>query len=207
MTPNATRHVHLALVETLADWEVGFLTAHLAQGGADLRVVTVSADGGPVTTMGGLRVAADLPLGDLDPADSAMLVLPGGETWQEPETAGFVEAARRFVDAGVPVAAICGAVWALAAAGLLDDRAHASNDAGWLASSGYAGGALHVEEPVVADRGVVTATGVAPAHFAAEVFRTLGSHPDPMVDSWLKLYGDRDPAGFHELMAMAGQGA
>lgn len=204
MTETTTQNLHLALVDTLADWEVGFLTAHLTQGGADLRVVTVSADGGSVTTMGGLRVAADLSLADLDPADSAMLVLPGGETWAEPETQGFVEAARRFVGAGVPVAAICGAVWALAAAGLLDDRRHASNDAGWLASSGYAGGALHVDAPAVADRGVVTATGVAPAHFAAEVFRVLGSHPEPMVDSWLKLYGDRDPAGFHELMAMVG---
>lgn len=201
-----TSTLHLALLDTLADWEIGFLTAHLTHGGRDLRVVTVSPDGGPVTTMGGLRVAADLALADLRP-DSAMLVLPGGETWESGAGAGFVDAALAFVAAGVPVAAICGATWALAAAGLLDDRRHTSNDPGYLASSGYAGSASYVDAPAVSDRGVVTATGVAPAHFAAEVFRTLGSHPEPMVDSWLKLYGDRDPAGFHELMAMSGQGA
>ncbi|MCH1864965.1 DJ-1/PfpI family protein [Nocardioides sp. CFH 31398] len=199
-----TSTLHLALIDTLADWEIGFLTAHLTHGGGDVRVATVSLDGGPVTTMGGLRVAADLALADLRPEDSAMLVLPGGETWESGDGDGFVDAARALLGAGVPVAAICGAVWALAVGGLLDDRRHTGNDPGWLAASGYGGAALYVDAPAVSDRGVVTATAVAPAHFAAEVFRTLGSHPEPMVDSWLKLYGDRDPAGFHELMAMAG---
>jgi putative intracellular protease/amidase len=199
-----TSTLHLALIDTLADWEVGYLTAHLTHGGSDLRVATVSLDGGPVVTMGGLRVAADLALADLRPEDSAMLVLPGGETWESGAGDGFVDAARAFLAAGVPVAAICGATWALAAAGLLDERRHTSNDPGWLASSGYAGSGLYVDAPAVSDRGVVTATGVAPVHFAAEVFRTLGSHPAPMVDAWVRLYGDRDPAGFHELMAMAG---
>ena len=53
--------------------------------------------------------------------------------------AGFRAAARRFLTAGVPVAAICGATYGLALEGLLDDRAHTSNAAEYLAYSGYAG--------------------------------------------------------------------
>jgi putative intracellular protease/amidase len=200
-----TQIVHLALVETLADWEVGYLTAHLRNGqfqrqpGAyDVRTVALTAE--PVTTMGGLRVLPDLTLDRLRPEDSAMLVLPGAETWDGAENAAFVAKAQEFLAAGTPVAAMCGATYALAAAGLLDERPHTSNDAGFLASSGYAGAAHYVEEPVVTDGDLITATGVAPVHFARAVFERLGSHEPAVLESWTKLYLDRDPAGYYGLM-------
>ena len=46
---------------------------------------------------------------------------------------------------GVPVAAICGATAGLARAGLLDQRNHTSDAAGYLAATGYAGGAHYVD--------------------------------------------------------------
>ncbi len=115
--------VHLAVLDTMADWEVGHLAAHLRHLGGQSPVggftlATVAARPGPVRTMGGLTVLPDLVLADLEPADSAMLVLPGGQTWMDPEVSGpFVDAARAHLAAGVPVAAVCGATWALAAAG------------------------------------------------------------------------------------------
>jgi putative intracellular protease/amidase len=200
------RIVHLALVETLADWEVGYLTAHLANGRHQREpgsyvVRTVAASAEPVTTMGGLRVLPDLTLDELRPEDSAMLVLPGAETWESGDNTAFVAAAGRFLEAGVPVAAICGATYALAQAGLLDARPHTSDDPGFLASSGYAGAEHYVAEPVVIDGDLITATGVAPVHFARAVFERLGSHDSGVLDSWTKLYLDRDPAGFYELMS------
>ena len=117
--------------------------------------------------------------------------------WPEP----FVLAAREFLDAGVPVAAVCGATYGLAAAGLLDERRHTSNDPGFLASSGYAGADHYIDEPAVIDGDLVTATGVAPVHFARAVFERLDAHDPELIDSWFKLYADRDPAGFYELMA------
>ena len=198
------RTVHVAVFDTLADWEIGHLTAHLRNGQFQIEpgsfdVVTVGLTAAPVKTMGGLTVVPDVVLADLDPADSAMLVLPGGEHWESGELAEFVAAARRFVAAGVPVAAICGATFALAAAGLLDDRRHTSNDPGYLAASGYAGGAHYETALVVTDRDVISATAVAPAEFAAAVFARLGSHEPAVLDSWRKLYADRDPAGYFEL--------
>lgn len=190
----------------MADWEVGYLTAHLTSlrnrsEDARFRVVTVGLTQAPVTTMGGLQIVPELALDRLTPRDSAMLVLPGGQTWGAPATEPFVQAAREFLDAGVPVAAVCGATYGLAAAGLLDERRHTSNDPGFLASSGYAGADHYIDEPAVIDGDLVTATGVAPVHFARAVFERLDAHDPELIDSWFKLYADRDPAGFYELMA------
>src|SRR4051794_31117057 len=127
-----TDTVHVAVFDALADWEIGYVTAHIRRPSwqrnpGRYRLVTVGPTTDPVTTMGGLRVVPDIPLADLDPADSALLILPGGDTWAEPEMAGFRAAARRFLEADVPVAAACGATFGLAVEGLLDDRPHTSN--------------------------------------------------------------------------------
>ena len=85
--------------------------------------------------------------------------------------------------------------------GCSTERRHTSNDPGFLASSGYAGADHYVAEPAVIDGDLVTASGVAPVHFARAVFERLGAHDPALIDSWFKLYADRDPAGFYELMA------
>ncbi len=66
----------------LADWEIGFLTAHLAggpgrplSGGFTIRTVAASKD--PRTTMGGLRVAVDATLEEVASERPAVFVLPG----------------------------------------------------------------------------------------------------------------------------------
>jgi putative intracellular protease/amidase len=115
--------------------------------------------------------------------------------------AGFRAAARRFLAAGLPVAAICGATFGLALEGLLDDRPHTSNAAEYLAYSGYAGRDRFVAEPVVVDGDLITASAVAPVHFAQAIFGRLGLYEPGIAASWFKLYGDRDPAGFFELMS------
>jgi putative intracellular protease/amidase len=201
-----TGRVHLAVLDTMADWEVGYLCAHLTSlrsrpEDARFRIVTVGLTQAPITTMGGLRILPEIGLDRLDPQDSAMLVLPGADTWGAPRTEPFVRAARRFLDAGVPVAAVCGATYGLAAAGLLDQRRHTSNDPSFLAASGYAGADRYVTEPAVIDGDLVTASGVAPVHFARAVFERLGAHQPDLISSWFKLYADREPAGFYELMA------
>ena len=198
--------MHVAVFDTLADWEIGYATAHIRRDSWQRQpgrysVVTVGPTREPVTTMGGLRVTPDIAVAELRPADSAMLILPGGDRWAEEYMAGFRAAARRFLAAGVPVAAICGATYGLALEGLLDDRAHTSNAAEYLAYSGYAGGSRYVAEPVVTDGNLITASGVAPAHFARAIFSRLDLYEPTVAASWFKLYGERDPAGFYELMS------
>jgi putative intracellular protease/amidase len=205
---NANEHttVHLAVYDTLADWEVGYVTAHInneawQQTPGRYKIQTVSAGLEPVTTAGGLRVLPDSLLAELKPTDSAMLILPGNDLWPTDAYKPYVDKAREFLDAGVPVAAICGATGALALAGLLDDRAHTSNAAAFLDSLGYAGGQHYKEEHVVVDRDLITAGATAPVEFARAIFERLELYKAPVLDSWYKLYGKQDPAGFYELMS------
>jgi putative intracellular protease/amidase len=51
----------------------------------------------------------DMILDDLDPADSNLLILPDADMWDAGGGTAFAAAAARYLDAGVPVAAICGA--------------------------------------------------------------------------------------------------
>jgi putative intracellular protease/amidase len=206
MSTNEQTLVHLAVYDTLADWETGFVTAHINNGQwhqtpGRFKMRTVSAGLEPVTTMGGMRVLPDSTLAELKPADSAMLILPGNGIFATEAYRPYVEKAREFLDAGVPVAAICGATGALAMAGLLDDREHTSNAAAFLASLGYKGGQLYKEEPAVTDRDLITAGANAPVEFARAIFARLEVYKPPVLDSWYKLYGDQDPAGFYELMS------
>jgi putative intracellular protease/amidase len=151
--------------------------------------------------MGGMRVIPDVSLADARPEDSAMLILAGGDTWADQAMAPFRAAARRWLAAGVPVAAICGATFGLALEGLLDDRPHTSNAREYLAMTGYAGSDHYRDDLVVDADGLITANSTAPVHFARAIFDRLALYRPDVSASWFKLYGDRDPAGFYELMS------
>ena len=183
--------VVLYATDTMADWEYAYLTAGLSMaigqqpGRWRLRVL---ADGQKeVTTTGGLRLRVDGDLDEADVDDTALLILPGADTWVE----GHGEAlalASRLLEQGAAVAGVCGATYGLARAGLLDDRRHTSNAPEFLAASGYAGADRYVEARVVDDDGLITAPATAPVDLAAAVFRRLGLFPAPVVDAWHGLY-------------------
>src|SRR5918998_1334604 len=77
--------VVLYATDTMADWEYAYVTAGLAMAveqGSDRFRLRVLADGQrEVTTKGLLRLRADADLGEVDPEDVALLVLPGADTW------------------------------------------------------------------------------------------------------------------------------
>jgi putative intracellular protease/amidase len=201
-TPTAT--VHSAVYDALADWEVGFATAHLANGAwqrepGRFRVVTVGATREPITTMGGLRITPDVTLDELSPSDSAMLILPGADAFAAGGLTEFTRTAREFLDAGTPVAAICGATFGLAAEGLLDERRHTSNAAEFLQASKYAGGALYQDAPAVTDGDLITASGVHPVEFAREVMGRLDAYEPHVLDAWYRLYSTGDASAYFEL--------
>ena len=200
--------VHMAVYDTLADWEVGFATAHINRESwqrqpGRYRVTTVGESSEPVTTTGGMRIVPDLVLAELRPEDSAMLIMPGADTWLEGGNVAFAKKAREFLDAGVAVAAICGATAGLAAEGLLDERRHTSNAAEFLAGTGYRGAGHYCAEPAVTDGNLITASAIAPVEFAREVLALLDVYEPDVLASWYKLYGLHDPAGYFELMAAA----
>ncbi|NSC22913.1 glutamine amidotransferase [Streptomyces albus subsp. chlorinus] len=187
-----TAHVHLAVYDTLADWEYGHAVAHLPGG-----VRTVGLTQAPVVTKGGLRIQPDMTLDALRPADSSMLILPGADGWTSGALADFAYTAREFLHAGVPVAAICGAVWGLADEGLLDERAHTSAAPEFLRmANGYGGGALYRDADAVTDRDLITAGPTEPVAFAREILARLGTYAPPVVDAFYRLHQHSDPEAY-----------
>ncbi|WDV53364.1 glutamine amidotransferase [Streptomyces coeruleorubidus] len=187
--------VHLAVYDTLADWETGHATAHLARAGHRIRTVGPSTE--PVTSIGGLRIQPDTALDEVRPEDSSLLILPGADLWDTgDDLAPFARKARAFLAAGVPVAAICGATAGLAREGLLDDRSHTSAVSFYLAATGYAGGERYVEADAVTDGNLVTAGPTEPVAFAREIFRLLGVYEGEVLDAWYRLFHDSDAAAY-----------
>lgn len=78
--------VYLYVLDTMADWEIGYLTAELnsgryyKKGQASSRVVTVGLDKTPVTTMGGLTIMPDITLEECS-LSSGDLLIPAG--WRD----------------------------------------------------------------------------------------------------------------------------
>ena len=203
----ATPTVHLAVYDGLADWEAALAVAQLRSGtfqteGTPHDVRTVGASRTPVRTMGGLTVIPDLTLDGLSPADSAMLIVPGGGGWEEGGHCAFPLKARQFLDAGVPVAAICGAVFGFAAEGLLDDRDHTGAAAEYLAMTGYHGGKRYQEADAVRDRGLITAGPTDSVAFAREIIAELGVWQPAVLDAWFRLFSRSETAAYGELMAL-----
>ena len=198
------RTAHVAIYDTLADWEVGHLLAELRTGrftGTPFDVVTVAESPDPVTTMGGVRLLPGAQLADLDPAGSDLLVLPGADLWDAGGGESLAAAAGRFLDAGVPVAAICGATAGLARAGLLDHRRHTSAAPEYLAMTGYAGAAHYVDERAVVDGDLVTAGPQSPVQFARATIGRLGLASPTILDAYEGVFHRGDPAAFATLTA------
>jgi putative intracellular protease/amidase len=172
-----------------ADWEPASALAELRRT-FGFSVKTIGLTSGTLTTMGGLRVIPDLALQEFVPESADILILPGGEVWKNAEVPEISSAVRAMVALNRPVAAICAATLALAHCGLLDDRLHTSNGRDFIGKyvREYRGEEFYRASPSVTDRAVITANGLAPFAFAAEIFRALVPERKRDIELYEKLY-------------------
>jgi putative intracellular protease/amidase len=167
--------VYLLVVDGYADWEPAHAVAELRREG-QYRIETVGVSSAPVTSMGGIRVLPSKTVTQVEPADIAVFILPGGDRWEnapiEPELEQLL---TRLDREGIPIAAICGATVAIARIGLLRGRRHTSNGLDYLRAqvAGYADAASYVDEPAIRDRKLITASGLGDVEFARELFEEL----------------------------------
>lgn len=205
-----TQTIHLFVFDGWADWEPAWAAAGINQPDFQrepgrFRVQTAALTQSPVRSLGGLAVLPDLLLDTVEPAGSALLILPGGSGWDRGEHLQAVEKARAFLDAGVPVAAICGATAGLARAGLLDDRRHTSNALAYLQGvPEYAGSDRYEDRPAVNDGGLITAGGMAALEFAREIFAALQVYEPPVLQAWFDLYKTGRSEHFARMLQAAG---
>ena len=174
MTSSTTKRIAVLLPDGFADWEIGMLAASAReQFAAEIRSLT--PNGEPVDSIGGMRAFADGRFAEADDTAFDALVTCGSDAWAVDDLGvGAIMAAT--LARGTPVGVICGATIPAARVGLFAGRAHTSNGRDWLAGivPGYAG-AEHYREGCEAVRGgkLVSAPGTAPATFAIELLTLL----------------------------------
>ena len=203
-----TRRVFLYVFNTMSDWEYGYLMAELNSGryfkkdSSPLKVMTVGANKNMVTTMGGLSIRPDISLDECTPGNQDLLILPGGTTWNEEIHQPILERVGEVLKLGTIVAAICGAVDALAQMGYLDTRRHTSNNLEYtkMVCPNYKGEKFYEMEPAVSDANLVTASGIAPLEFAMEVLKKVDVFAPDTLHSWYNLNKTYQPEYFFQLM-------
>ena len=187
----ATRSVYVLVFDGFADWEPANALAELRRWGKRT-VRTIGFTREPVTSMGGLRVLPDLDVGAVDPGDVELLVLPGGDMWEDNHYPHEVLASliARLVESQTPVAAICAGTLGLGRTGVLNDRRHTSNRRDYLPThvKEYRGGDCYVDAPAVRDRHVITASGLAPVDFARAIFAELGIFSAADEALWFEMF-------------------
>src|SRR6185369_5406794 len=175
-----------------ADWELGHAMAELNSGrflkdrGGAIPVKTVGATKSPVTTMGGMKAVPDMVVGEITSATTAVLLLPGADTWADPKHGPVIKKAQELLAVGVPVAAICGATGALAQAGMLDNVQHTSNGLQYLQMffSNYKGAEHYQDVLAVTDGNLITAGSSAQVEFAYHIFKKLEVFEPANLEYW-----------------------
>jgi putative intracellular protease/amidase len=203
-----TKKVYLYVFNTMSDWEYGYLIAELNSGRyfkkdlVPLRVVTVGANKEIITTMGGLSIKPNICLDECTLESNDLLVLPGGNTWGEDIHQPILKKIGKALELGTIVAAICGAIEALANIGYLDSRNHTSNSLEYtkMVCPNYKGENFYEIGPVVASENLITASGVAPLEFAMEVLKKLDVFAPDTLHSWYNLNKTHKPEYFFQLM-------
>ena len=81
--------IYVYVLDTLADWEIGYVTAELKSGrffkedAPSVSLKTVSDSKEPVHTMGGLTIVPDCLVEDIVVSKTSVLLLPGANTWKD----------------------------------------------------------------------------------------------------------------------------
>ncbi|WP_319559718.1 type 1 glutamine amidotransferase family protein [Marispirochaeta sp.] len=202
-------NVYLYVLDTLADWEIGYLTAELnskryfRNKNDDCKVITVGNGKEPICTMGGLYITPDIDIKEIRFQHEDILILPGGDTWQEEENRNILLFAKDLISRGAKVAAICGATVGLATVGALDNKKHTSNDKGFLkmVCPEYSGESNYIEKPAIVDEYLITASGLGALEFTYEILRMLNVFRPETLESWYNLYTTKEAQYFYSLMS------
>lgn len=200
--------VYIYVLDTLADWELGYVTAELnsgrffKKGAPEVSVKTVAVSKEPVKTMGGLTIVPDCTIDKIVIGEKSVLLLPGANTWNDLKHSAIIKKAGELLSAGAMVCAICGATAALANAGLLDQHPHTSNGAGYLemVSPGYKGQKFFVDAPSVADHNLITASSTGALLWAKQILERLDVFQHNTLEAWYAYFSTNEAQHFFALM-------
>ena len=200
--------VYVYVLDTMADWELGYVTAELHSGrffkkdAPRVSLKTASVSKAPIVTMGGLTVTPDCLVEEIAASKTSVLILPGADTWNDAKHGVVLEKAREFLAAGATVCAICGATAALSSVGVLDHRPHTSNGPGFLEmiSPWYRGQSFYIDKLSVADNNLITAGSTGALLWAKQIIERVGVFEENTLEVWYDYFRTGEPSYFFALL-------
>ena len=202
------KQIYIYVMDALADWEIGYITAELhsrrffKDNAPEIANQTVSYTPQSITTMGGLKVTPDCILDSMIVDENTVLILPGSDTWHQPEHQAVLQYAQQILNANGTVAAICGATLALATSNMLNSRNHTSNGPGFLDmfATNYTGQSFYQDQPVVRDNNLITAGSTDALLWSKAILETLDVFRDDTLALWYTFFNEGNPNTFYALM-------
>ena len=200
--------VYVYVMNTMADWEIGYCLAELhskrffRKNSREIMVKTVSLSKKPVKSMGGLTIVPDLMIKDIQTNKDNVLILPGSDRWGEAENVEILGIAKKLLEAGGLVAAICGATVALANAGILDDKIHTSNGISFLKMfcPDYNGTQHYIDKPAVRDGNLITASATGALDMAKLILEYLDVFETDTLEHWYAYFSTGNADEFFAMM-------
>ena len=180
---------YLLIFDGLADWEPAHALCEINKSGK-FDVITVGFSRTPISTMAGLKLTPDVTIDDLNPATASIFILPGGDMWEKKTNETLKALLRRLHKESIPIAAICGATLEIARAGLIHGVRHTSNAREYLQAMvpDYKDSDWYVDQLAVADKGIITASGLGSVEFAREVIMQLHLYSEADTQVWFEMF-------------------
>ena len=183
------KNIFVFLFEGFSDWEIAYLTPEI-QKSEKFELTYFSIDGNSISSMGGLQITPDSSLKEVALENIDVLVLPGGNAWENLGNREIEQLTRDVFNSGKAIAAICAATTFLGQLGMLDHYKHTSNDLNYLKAIApeYHGEANYVDALAITDRNIITANGIAPIEFAKAIFEKIKIYDLEHIEKWFQLF-------------------
>lgn len=172
------KKILLFLYDAFAEFEIVFFTTALNKKEFELITFSTKPAGETVTGISSMSYMPTLSADDIDVSEYEALIIPGGNAHTQLAQQPLLDIIRAFYDQNKTIAAICGGPALLGAAGILQEITYTASltpeDHEYRDVMNWDN---KLEQLLVADRQVITATGSNYLQFAEEVLRRIGSVP------------------------------
>jgi len=177
------------LFDGFSDWEIAFLSPEIKKS-EQWEIIYFSQSGEMITSDGGLQIRPTASLEKLTIDMIDLLVLPGGDAWENGANRDIEKITLALVESRRPIAAICAATTFLGQLGLLNGISHTSNDIHYLKAIApdYTGDKNYKNNLAVTDGNIITANGVAPIEFSKHIFELVELHDEHKIEKWFQLF-------------------
>ncbi|MDP0488440.1 MAG: DJ-1/PfpI family protein [Fusobacterium sp. JB021] len=198
--------IYVYILNAMADWELGYVMSAVSMEINDEYCIkTVACNKNTITTLGGFKIIPDCSVEEIDESNMKALLIPGGDTWGNPEHEEILSRVRGYLEKGILVGAICGATLSLANLGILNEYLHTSNSKEYLKlfSKKYTGEELYKDKLAVRDRNLVTGSSAGSLLWAKEILQYLNVFSNEIIEAWYNYYLTGDPKYYLEMLALS----